>query len=225
MNAKRLGIKEGDIITTNNIDLDEKLFNNLIIDKILDDDVAFEIIDVYDSYIPMGGFTLWKFLENYKNNFIPNVFLGSNKQKENYSFTSDFFKTGTDLVNDIQSGIKPSIEQAISKEVILDQIKIITDSINGLLFAFSFFALLISISLILISIKEIADNSINEISILKANGVTNSKATRIILIPYIFIMMIALGIAIPINIIIFTIASRGLSNVIGIFQIKLGLFF
>ncbi len=224
-NAKRLGAKEGDIITTNNIDGDdEKLFNNLIVDKILNNDVAFEVIDIYDSFIPMGGFTLDKFLENYENNFIPNLFLGENKQQTNYSFTSDFFQNGSELTTEFKNGIKQSISSTISKTVITDQIKIITDSINGLLFVFSFFALLISISLILISIKEIADNSINEISILKANGVTSSKATRIILMPYIFIMMIALLIAIPINLIVFFFASKGLSKIVGIFQIKLGLF-
>jgi predicted lysophospholipase L1 biosynthesis ABC-type transport system permease subunit len=63
----------------------------------------------------------------------------------------------------------------------------------------SFFAIFMAFTLIIIALKDIIDSSKREVSMLKAFGHSNSSATSLILTPYLFIIILAFILSIPVT--------------------------
>ncbi len=223
-NAERLNLEEGQIIETSYYDLENELNNDLELNGV-DGGVAFEIVDIFEYSLPIGAITLSEYIfDAYVSNIEINTLIQSiSKQQSYYSLTSSRYEDGTTLNDDIDNTRK-IYQNVISKSVFTDQINVITSSFIFIIIVFIFFILLIAITLIIISIKEIIDSSVNEISILKANGVRNGKAIRLILIPYILIMMIGLIIGAALNVVFLYYMSLFLSKGIGLFHINLQLY-
>lgn len=225
INAQRLNVQEGDIIKTGFYDQDEQLNNFLELDSINNSGVAFEIVGVFTNNLPVGIFTTKPYVDAYANNLELQVMMQINqKQEQYYSLQSSNFENNTSLQNDFRSNVRPQIKSIITKEGIEKQINIITNLLKNVFVLFSFFATLIALTLIIISIKEIADNSNHEVAVLKANGFSNKRASRLILIPYIVIMILAIILVIPIIIVIFLIINglifqltQGMNFNIGVF--------
>lgn len=224
INAQRLNLKAGDIIKTGFYDQQEQLNNFLELNSVNNSGIAFEIVDVFENNLPLGIFTTKPYIDSYVNNLRLDVIMQINQtQRQYYSLLSNNFRSGTTLEDDFQTNIRTQIENIITKKGIEKQLKIITNILQNIFILFSFFAILIALTLIVISIKEIADNSNHEVSILKANGLSNKRASRLILIPYIIIMILAILLVIPIIIIIFAIinglifeVTRGMNFNIGV---------
>ena len=225
INVQRLNVKEGDIIKTGFYDNEEQLNNFLELNSINNSGVAFEVVGIFDNSLPVGIFTTKPYLDTYINSLDLEVLMQINQNQEQYySLLSGDFENNTNLQNDFQSNVRPQIKSIITKDGIEKQINIITNLLKNVFVLFSFFATLIALTLIIISIKEIADNSNHEVAILKANGFSNKRASRLILIPYIFIMVLAIILVIPIIIVIFFIINglifqltQGMNFNIGVF--------
>lgn len=227
INAKRLDINEGDILKTDFIDQDNQdLYNYLKLSGI-NGSVAFEVVNVFPSHIPYGAFTLWEYIDNYSSSSLrtSSIFQKDAKQKNSYSFTSYNYQDGSTLLESFKYDFHGNYDAIISRQVIEDQINFIASIIIIIFFVFAFFAAFIAISLISISIKEIANDSGKEISILKAVGYSNKQATSLIIAPYLLIMLVSFLIVIPINILFFVFLSNLINSYLGAVSVRLGVTF
>lgn len=82
---------------------------------------------------------------------------------------------------------------------LLTQGKIIYDVIIATFIIISIFAIFMSMTIIIIAMKDIIDSSKREISMLKAFGYSNTKATTLTMAPYIIIVLLAFLIALPLT--------------------------
>lgn len=225
-NADRINATVGDVYTSSYIDQKNSELNNNLRLSGINGPIAVEVVGIYDNPFPFGAGTLYEYLEPYQNSLYPNVIFQNNAEQEQYyAFTSYYYHDGDTLLNAFLSdNFYGDYENIISKTVVEDQINFIAAIIITIFFVFIFFSIFIAISLISISIKEIANDSSREISTLKALGYSNKKATFLVILPYLFIMLVSFLIIIPINILFFLFLSNYISSIFGIgLSVSLGI--
>ncbi|RKX66230.1 MAG: hypothetical protein DRP42_03555 [Tenericutes bacterium] len=102
-----------------------------------------------------------------------------------------------DMLNDIMIVSLPRIH----KDLYLTQAEKVYEILTASLLMFAVFGLFIALSLILISSKELIGNARREVSMLKAFGFSNAKASSLVMTPNIWIMLLAFLIAMPLSLI------------------------
>ncbi|BDV02385.1 MAG: hypothetical protein HPAVJP_2740 [Candidatus Hepatoplasma vulgare] len=225
-NAERLNVNVGDIYTSGFIDEENnKLYNDLRLSGV-NGPVAVEVVGIYNNTFPFGAATLFQYVSNYENNLKTHIiFQVESQQEEYYAFTSNNFSDGDTLLNSfLYNDFYGDYDNIVSKSVIEDQVNFIAAIIIVIFFVFIFFSIFIAISLISISIKEIANDSGREVSTLKALGYSNKRATFLVIMPYLLIMFLSFLIIIPINVLFFLFLSKYISSIFGMgFSISLGI--
>ncbi len=109
-----------------------------------------------------------------------------------------------------------------SLNLLLSQGQQVYEMIMGLFSTMAGFVLFMAATIILISMKDIIDSSRREVSMLKAFGYSNTKATSLIMSPYVLVSLLALIIAIPLSFISLGIVAQILTQLTGsVFQFTL----
>lgn len=103
----------------------------------------------------------------------------------------------------------------ISVETLLFQGTKVYDMIMAIFILMSVFIIFMATTIITIAMKDIIDSSKREVSMLKAFGYSNTKATFLIMIPYIVISSLALLIALPLTFVGLGILASLLTSVTG----------
>ncbi len=99
--------------------------------------------------------------------------------------------------------------------LLLSQGSKVYDMIMGIFAIMSVFILFMATTIILISLKDIIDSSKREVSMLKAFGYSNTRATFLIMIPYILISFLALIVALPLSFAALGVVASILTTVTG----------
>ncbi len=89
----------------------------------------------------------------------------------------------------------------LSINIIITQGSRVYELLQGILYTIAFFALFIGITVVMIAMKDITDSNKREVSMFKAFGYSNGRATSLVMTPYLFVIVFAFIIAIPVSLI------------------------
>lgn len=193
-----------------------------------DKEVTFVIVGTYSSYVSNSIYTTRDAISisvNDQLSYIPDFIYSQNFYRQVYSFAISDSLIQQILINDGNYSI--SIEEildnnyllveqlSIDNDIVFDQIDSAYSLISGLLIIICVFALLVSFVLISITIKVVADNSLNEVSMLKVFGYTNWKATSLVMTSYIIILIVSFVLSISLIFVFLLGLSTLLTNLTG----------
>ncbi len=89
----------------------------------------------------------------------------------------------------------------LSINTIVSQGSRVYELLQGILYIIAFFSLFIGITVVMIAMKDIMDSNKREVSMFKAFGYSNGRATSLVITPYLFVIVLAFLIAIPTSLI------------------------
>lgn len=112
---------------------------------------------------------------------------------ENKNISNDEYPIYLNEVLDSANSIPISVNSLLTQGQIVYKVVIMFFMVIAL------FAIFISTTIVVIAIKDIIDSALREVSMLKAFGYSNTKATLLIKGPYIIIVFLAFLIALPIT--------------------------
>ena len=186
------------------------------------DDVPINILYVYDSYISIGFLTTETLIESYDDleslNYevkYSDVFWSEYIPNQNYTLGVNNDLSG-DLTFQYFIDNPKNLEGPVfSKDVISSQTEVIYNIFKVWLLIISVFALIIGLVLIIIAMKEINDKSKREVSLLKSFGYSSTKATVLVISPFIFILVVGFALAIPFALLILSLLASVLTSATG----------
>lgn len=191
-------------------------------------DITFAIVGTYSSYVSNSVYTTRDAISTSVDNqlsYIPDFIYSQNFYRQVYSFAISNSLIQQILINggnysisieDILNNNYVIIEQlSIDNDILFDQINSAYSLIGGLLTIICVFALIIAFVLISITIKVVADNSLNEVSMLKVFGYTNWKATALVMTSYIIILTLSFVLSISLIFVFLMGLSTLLTNLTG----------
>ncbi len=103
----------------------------------------------------------------------------------------------------------------LSINLIIDQGSRVYKLLQGIFYIVAFFALFIGITVVMIAMKDIMDSNKREVSMFKAFGYSNARATSLVITPYLFVIVLAFIIAIPISLVFLSAVGTILTLVTG----------
>ncbi|BDV03293.1 MAG: hypothetical protein HPPSJP_0140 [Candidatus Hepatoplasma scabrum] len=190
--------------------------------------VTFVIIGTYESYITNSIYTTRDAISltvDDQLSYIPYLIYSQDFKRQVYSFAFSSSLIDQIIINDGNYNI--SLEQilndnyafieqlSIDNDLVFDQVNAAYSLVSGLLIIICAFAFFISFVLISITIKVVADNSLNEVSMLKVFGYTNWKATSLVMTSYIIILAISFIVSISLIFVFLLGLSTILTNLTG----------
>ncbi|BDV02722.1 FtsX-like permease family protein [Candidatus Hepatoplasma crinochetorum] len=167
-------------------------------------EITFVIVGTYGSYVSNAIYTTRDAISKSVNDqlsYIPYIIYSNDFYKQVYSFAFSYSLIQQILINngdydvsieEILNNNYSIIEQAtLDNDIVFHQIDSAYSLISGLLLIICAFAFFVAFVLISITIKVVADNSLNEVSMLKVFGYTNWKATSLVMTSYIIILALS----------------------------------
>jgi hypothetical protein len=149
-------------------------------------EITFVIVGTYGSYVSNAIYTTRDAISKSVNDqlsYIPYIIYSNDFYKQVYSFAFSYSLIQQILINngdydvsieEILNNNYSIIEQAtLDNDIVFRQIDSAYSLISGLLLIICAFAFFVAFVLISITIKVVADNSLNEVSMLKVFGYTN----------------------------------------------------
>ncbi len=87
----------------------------------------------------------------------------------------------------------------LSIDIIVNQGSRVYELLQGIFYTVAFFALFIGITIVMIAMKDITDSNKREVSMFKAFGYSNARATSLVITPYLFVILFAFVVAVPVS--------------------------
>lgn len=191
-------------------------------------EVSFVIVGTYSSYVSNSIYTTRDAISisvDDQLSYIPHYIYSQNFYRQVYSFAisdsliQQILINGGDYSISIEEILNNNyllIEQfSVDNDIVFDQIDSAYSLISGLLIIICVFALIVAFVLISITIKVVADNSLNEVSMLKVFGYTNWKATSLVMTSYIIILILSFVLSISLIFVFLAGLSALLTNLTG----------